>query len=197
MDGGGVHHKAVVGGAAGILPGGDDKRAGVGEFSLTALQRLLGELRGREVAIHRFGSDDAEGFDICLEFVHVILAPFGCFTLLFRGRHRAALRPVLRRCFRSFRQEPHSSPFFFYYILLSPKNAMLICKFLPVFLPSVFRGRCGPSRHAASGCLFPRGQGALPLSMPRFLRFPLPAEGKTIPAKGRKRGVRGERRLSR
>ena len=53
MDGGGVHNELVVGAAAGVLAGLDHQRTGVGQGALAAAQRVLYQLRRRQIAVHR------------------------------------------------------------------------------------------------------------------------------------------------
>ena len=52
MDGGGVHDELVVGAAAGVLAGLDHQRTGVGQGTLAAAQRVLYQLRRRQIAVH-------------------------------------------------------------------------------------------------------------------------------------------------
>ena len=62
MDGGGVNDELVVRRAAGVLAGGDDERAGVAQLALAAAQGSFGELCGTEVAVNRFGGENAQLF---------------------------------------------------------------------------------------------------------------------------------------
>ena len=63
MDGRGIDDELVVRRAAGVLAGGDDERAGVAQLALAAAQGSLGELCGTEVAVNRFGGENAQLFE--------------------------------------------------------------------------------------------------------------------------------------
>ena len=62
MDGRGVHDKLVIGAAAGVFPGLDHQGAGVGQRTLAAAKRVLGQLCGGQITIDRLGVDDTQLF---------------------------------------------------------------------------------------------------------------------------------------
>ena len=62
MDSGSIDNELVVGAAAGVFTGLDHQRAGVGQSALAAAERMLGQLRGSEIAIDSLGIDDAQLF---------------------------------------------------------------------------------------------------------------------------------------
>ena len=68
MDALGIDDELVLCAAAGVLAGLDEQRAVVHDHALFALQRMLIELRDRQVAVDRFGMDDAEMFEIHIVF---------------------------------------------------------------------------------------------------------------------------------
>ena len=62
MHGGSINDELVIGAAAGVLAGFDHQCAGIAESALAALQRMLGQLCGGQVAVDRAGVDDAQFF---------------------------------------------------------------------------------------------------------------------------------------
>ena len=62
MNSRGVHDKLIVGAAPRVFAGLDHQRTGVGQRTLAAAQRMLGELCRRQVAIYRFCIDNAQLF---------------------------------------------------------------------------------------------------------------------------------------
>ena len=60
---GGIDDELILGGAAGVLAGLDDQGAGVAQGALAAAERMLGQLRGGQVAIDCAGVDDAQLFN--------------------------------------------------------------------------------------------------------------------------------------
>ena len=90
MDGGHVHHKAVVRRTAGIFAGGHHQSASAGKGTFTPRHRALGELRGCKITVNRLRGDNTKGFYISL---HVV-SPF---TIAITNRRRLQIMPKARR----------------------------------------------------------------------------------------------------